>query len=517
MPGTRQDTKAGILISTVSTLPRPHAARELTDTPLPFLDWSLVETGMTNWAGERKEPIPASEARDYDESGIVPVQVGIPSGVRIMGQPATKAGRLFREDYAWESGLYPGSSVMLDDDIYRLWYYGAAGLLYAQSADGVNWTRPLIDFVPYASGESTNLLPPMDNDGGRRLMLHEGCVFKDLNGRSEDLYKAVFSGSVTAAELEQYEQQLGLPASAAAHMKKKVLFGAESPDGLCWRMLDRPLMLHPGDGQVSIEYDPGLKRYIGFFQGLEMGRRVVARAETEDFRRWPLPMTVLAPGPGDEPATDYLHGSYASYPGIPGIKLLFLTVYDAGRDRAEIRLAVSRDSVSWHLLPGGSPIPPGEPDAFDECGTIANTGLLSAADGSFAQVYSGCNRPLSYPKTAANACRLGCAWWPAERLAALEAPDRGEFTTVQLRLRGTRVLLNLQTERTGEARVEIRDSHFRPVAGRTFADGDSISGDHSWIPVTWRGDSDLTPLKGHAVYLRFRLRAAKVFAIKAGP
>ena len=515
MPGTRLDTKAGILTNTVTALPRPHA-RELTETPLPFLEWSLVETGMTSWVGQEKEPIHASGVKDCDESRITPVQVGIPSGVRIAGQPAVKAGRLFPNDYAWESGLYPGSSAFLDDDIYRLWYHGPAGLLYAQSADGLVWTRPLIDFVPYASGESTNLLPPMDNDGGRRLFLHEGCIFKDLNGRSEDLYKAVFSASVTAAELEQYEEQLGLPASAAAHMKKKVLFGAESPDGLSWRMTDRPVMLHPGDPQVSVEYDPALRRYVGFFQGQEMSRRTVARAETEDFRRWPLPMTVLASGPGDEPAVDYLHGSYASYPGLPSIKLLLLTVYDAGRDRAEIRLAVSRDTVSWHLLPGASPIPPGEAGAFDECGTIANHGLLPAADGRFALVYSGCNRPLSYPKTAANACRPGGAWWPADRMAALEAPDRGEFTTVQLRLKGTRVLLNLQTERTGEVRMEIRDSHFRPIAGRTFADGDSLSGDHSWTPVTWRGDSDLAPLKGHAVYLRFRLRAAKLFAIKAG-
>ena len=62
MPGTRQDTKAGMISNTVTALPRPHAARELADTPLPFLDWSLVETGMTNWVGERKEPIPASES-----------------------------------------------------------------------------------------------------------------------------------------------------------------------------------------------------------------------------------------------------------------------------------------------------------------------------------------------------------------------------------------------------------------------------------------------------------------------
>ena len=87
MPGTRLDTKAGILTNTVTALPRPHA-RELTETPLPFLEWSLVETGMTSWVGQEKEPIHASGVKDCDESRIIPVQVGIPSGVRIAGQPA---------------------------------------------------------------------------------------------------------------------------------------------------------------------------------------------------------------------------------------------------------------------------------------------------------------------------------------------------------------------------------------------------------------------------------------------
>lgn len=512
---TQHETKTGIITHTVSTVQRHHATRELGELPLPFLDWSLVESGATNWLADTNQQIPSGEAHAFPEEHIMPAQIGVPSGVRIRVQRASKTGPIFNDECPWEARLHVGSSVIIDDDIYRLWYHSPAGLLYAQSADGIHWTRPLIDFVPFESHDSTNLLPPVENTCGRRIALHEGSIFKDPNGSPEQLYKAVFTGSVTAAELEQFGNELGLPSSQAALMRKKVLFGAASPDGLSWRMSTQPIMLHPGDMQVTVAYDASLDRYIGYFRGLDIGRRTIARAETDDFWRWPLPTTILAPGPDEEPVIDYMNGCHAPYPGNPEISLMFPTIYNASTDRTEVRLAVSYDSLTWHMVPGGPVIVPGETATFDEGSVISNAGLLYTTNHGFSLLYTGSNRPLSYPKTMLHARRFGAACWMDDRLAALEAPERGEFTTVPFRLRGSRLLLNLHTERAGEIRVEVRDSHYRPVAGRSFADGDSITGEHRWTPMTWRGDSDLSALKGHVVYFRFRLRAAKLFAIRS--
>jgi hypothetical protein len=82
-------------------------------------------------------------------------------------------------------------------------------------------------------------------------------------------------------------------------------------------------------------------------------------------------------------------------------------------------------------------------------------------------------------------------------------------------LRGSRIVVNLQTERTGGVRVELRDEKFRPIAGRTFAEADNVAGDDLAMGVTWNGKADVSDLVGRTIYLRFRMRAAKLFAIRA--
>lgn len=56
---------------------------------------------------------------------------------------------------------------------------------------------------------------------------------------------------------------------------------------------------------------------------------------------------------------------------------------------------------------------------------------------------------------------------------------------------------------------------FHPIAGRTFDDCDGFSGNEIGIPIRWRGQTDLSKYRGEIVHLRFRMRAAKLFAIKA--
>ncbi|HIJ74050.1 MAG TPA: hypothetical protein HPP83_08105, partial [Candidatus Hydrogenedentes bacterium] len=96
-----------------------------------------------------------------------------------------------------------------------------------------------------------------------------------------------------------------------------------------------------------------------------------------------------------------------------------------------------------------------------------------------------------------------------------EAPEYGEFTTAHFRLRGNRLELNLSADRTGGVQIEVRDEQFNAIPGRTFAEADSLYGDHLATPATWHRESDLSAYRDQIIYLRFRLRAAKLFAIKA--
>ena len=119
---------------------------------------------------------------------------------------------------------------------------------------------------------------------------------------------------------------------------------------------------------------------------------------------------------------------------------------------------------------------------------------------------------------------LGFAIWPAGRLAALEAPGTGSFTTPQLIFADNRLCLNLETRRAGEVLVEVVEAEGPPrpipqaegpvVPGFSFADCDPICGDLLSHTVTWRGNADLSALAGRPISLRFRLRAASLYAFQ---
>jgi hypothetical protein len=73
----------------------------------------------------------------------------------------------------------------------------------------------------------------------------------------------------------------------------------------------------------------------------------------------------------------------------------------------------------------------------------------------------------------------------------------------------------MQTARAGGISVEVLDEKFSPIPGRTFAEADSLNGDGLGIPITWKGDSDMSEYRGKIIFLRFKMRAAKLFSLSA--
>jgi len=115
--------------------------------------------------------------------------------------------------------------------------------------------------------------------------------------------------------------------------------------------------------------------------------------------------------------------------------------------------------------------------------------------------------------------RVAYAVWPRERLAALEAPERGGFATLPLLLPGRRLRLNVRTKRAGEVRVEVATSGPDGggevvLPGRGFDDCRPIVGDELDHLVQWKDGDDLGHVDGQAITLRFRLRAAELFAFE---
>ena len=76
-------------------------------------------------------------------------------------------------------------------------------------------------------------------------------------------------------------------------------------------------MGHVSDTGTTAYWDERLGRYVGYFRMGVWGRRMIGRAETTDFRRWPRPEMVLAPDPSEAPWVDYYTNGKANSTRAP--------------------------------------------------------------------------------------------------------------------------------------------------------------------------------------------------------
>jgi hypothetical protein len=503
---------------------------ELTETPFPFLDWGLIQPGFIAYVNDATgELLPLSDPHDLtNPKQVRAVPVAVPAGVQIRAQPAARGGTfaemLLEPKFPWEQDCTVHTLLFDEkDQLYKLWYESKDQIAYAESKDFKTWDRPLRPHRTYEGHEQTNLLAVIGAvDGGEGLgdirSADEakpgagGAFFIDPSAPPDQRYKCTFLAHVKPTTVE-YARQSGLPLSAMTDPPSTVMFGAVSADGIGWRILPKPIMLHDADTMTVAHYDVLLKRYVMYTRLYELGRRSVGFSETSDFSRWPLPINLLSAGPGESPSVDYYAPAFAPYPGRAQLRTMMCLVYDRSVDRSHIRLATSRDGHRFSFVPG-DPVIGAAGSAEGDAGFLsAQPSLVRVPDGRMVVFYDSSPKPHKFPRHRFGGSRHWSASWPADRLAAIEAPQDGEFTTAAVILRGNRIVLNMQSTRTGGIRVEVRDEKFRPIPGRTFADADLLFGDEQAATVTWNGDGDLGDCAGKTIHLCVRLRAAKLFSL----
>lgn len=516
--------------------------------PQLFVDWRYVRGGHVPWfaGGERIgvwDPAPVGTRG----------QPRAPSGIRLQAQPAQKLGPLGFRDRPWEYG-YNFSTVIKDEGVYRLWYECVPGdhfeggklgwptghgnvLCYAESDDGFTWRKPRLGIAAYNGETGTNIVY------GRELSsngLHGASVFKDPNAPPAERYKLIYMGMISGIDVEEWQARhrsrfgddmdpMALHKGEAkpggadgGHLQRdrpreyvQVIAGATSPDGLRWTALPEPLMVHFSDTLNTASWDPALGRYVGYFRTWRHGRRCVGRAETEDFARWPsTPDTVLMAPLDAHPSDDVYTNAKALYPGSDAVHLMFPAIYHRLEDSRRVHLASSTDGVNWQWVPGG-PVIDRDPLGSWSGGDVATGhGLVPLAEDRIAIPFKGYVYPHKYPRGSELFGAAGWATWPRGRLCALQADERGEFTTPELVFAGRELSLNVETAHSGEVLVELQDETGSPIPGFSFAEAEPIVANSLDERVTWRGGGELGTHAGRPVALAFRLRSAKLFAFE---
>ena len=472
-----------------------------------------------------EEPIAIGSRRElFTDKALIEKMAG--ASLRMHSpQPA---GVALKFDQPWEGRFSAYITVIHDEAAkkFRMYYRGNTGFAdgatgectcYAESDDGIRWTRPKLGLHEIDGGKDNNVMlanmPPFT---------HNFAPFLDRRaGVPVD---------------ERYKTLAGLGGKFGG------LSAFASGDGIHWRkMQDAPVITKGAFDSQNVSFWSEVEQcYVAYFRiftggGTDektwqpKGVRWVSRATSKDFIHWSdaTPMT------SDQPLFDHIYISQTQpYFRAPHLYISTAARFMPGRavldgeqkeqiaddtkqyaalikDCSEAVLMTSRAGTTKYdrtFMEGF--VRPGldfrnwtSRSNYPACGVV-QTG--EAELSIFIEQH--------YGQTSAQLQRFTMR---LDGFASLHADyAAGEMITKPLTFTGKDLRLNLSTGAAGSVAVEIQDAGGQPVPGFTIADCQAITGDSLDRIVTWKGGADVSSLAGKPIRLRWVLKDADVFAFR---
>jgi len=445
-------------------------------------------------------------------------------------------------DQPWEGNTSGYPNVVKDGDLYRLYYRGwqyriepkvfnqfhSALLCYAESRDGVHWTRPELGLVGYPGpkgSKQNNILPVGGKVGDLSIQLSTFTVFKDDNP--------------ACAPDARYK---GL---ALATMPRGLL-PFKSADGLRWTpMTDKQVITGDAFDSPNLAFWDGERgeyraywRYVTSGVSGNGGIRGIKTATSKDFLHWSEGVRLEYPG---APIEQLYTNQIKPYDRAPHIFVGLPARYlDRGmsdsiralpdKEHRELRatglpraataltetlLMTSRDGLKFHRWQ----------EAF------LRPGIEREGTWAYGDHYVGWHLVETRSPLAGTPNELSLyaseAYWTGKGVklrrytlrldgfVSVSAPmSGGEFVTKPLIFSGSKLTLNFATSAAGDVRIEIQDANGQPLPGYALDDCPPIFGDAIERAVTWKTGGDVSTLAGKSVRLRFVLKDADLYAFQ---
>ncbi|HJN07093.1 MAG TPA: hypothetical protein QF564_00255 [Pirellulaceae bacterium] len=403
------------------------------------------------------------------------------------------------------------TTILKDGDKYRMYYRGHPGTdwtksvtCYAESADGITWTKPKLELVEVNGSRDNNAILPTGEAFG-----------PFIDGRP------------------------GVPADERfkANMNARGgLMGYVSGDGIHWRKVREELLLRSSlpnhfDSQNVMFWSVEEECYVLYARHMVGGKRATARATSRDFLNWSdFTLMTYSDTQSTTPSQHLYTNQTQPYFRAPHIYIALPGRFQAGR-----RVLTDEQAKSIDAHAGGGGV-----------NDIADGVLLTSRAGSTAYDFTfreSFVRPgIGYRSWTSRNNYPACGVVPTgphemslyvqrhygqksawlERMTlrtdgfvSVNAPyDGGEMVTKPLTFSGKHLSLNYSTSAAGSVRVEIQDAAGKPFDGFSATDCEEIIGDEIERVVHWKAGSNVSSLARQPVRLRFIMKDADLYSFR---
>jgi hypothetical protein len=420
------------------------------------------------------------------------------SGLRLELHPPRLAEVAIRRDRPYEDSTLYDPVVILDEGRYRLWYRANFNRPpfytgYAESRDGIHWTKPSLGLVEFAGSKENNLVWSSAMGPGDPRAL---SIFKDPRPdcAADQRYKAICVVTVG---------------------KRLAVRALLSPDGLRWRALrDEPILTDGAFDSHNIAfYDAARGCYVAYYRDFFKGVRHIRRATSNDFVHWTHGGFIDL---GEAPLEHLYKNAATAYYRRPDLILMFPKRFVQTRHPtgwpypglSDIVFMSSRDGVHFRRLFLEAFLRPGlDPLNWHERAIEAGPGLAPTGGGEMS-LYVVQNYRTDNVHIRRAALR-------EDGLVSLHADYRGgEMTTRPLTFKGSRLVLNYSTSAAGSVRVELLDASAKPLPGCELNHCPEIYGDEIARGVAWKSGDNVGQWAGRPVRLRLALKDADLFSFQ---
>ena len=470
---------------------------------------SLVVAAVLSIASamQAADPLAVGSRRELFVDGHL---IGRLDGTRLALHAPQAREIVLRMDRPWE-GIYSGYfTVLRDGDRFGMYYRGlpeakhaldAEVTCYAESRDGVRWTKPKLGLFEVRGTRRNNVVL------ARHRACHNLAPFLDANpdAPAEQRYKALGGSG-----------RPGLVAFASA-------------DGLRWKPLRKEPVLTRGafDSQNVAFWSQSEGCYVCYFRVFREGKRWIARATSRDFLHWSQPVDLTLDGKCRQHLYTNQTVPYCRAPHIYlGLPTRFLPGRRALSEEAMTRIGTPKGRWSYAndctdiLLTstrGGGELKRTFLEAFIRPGLDRRNWTSRANYAASGIVQTGPNELSLYVQHNGGypTSHLRRYSLRLDGFVSVRAPySGGEVVTKPLTFTGRHLTINYATSAAGHLRVEIQTPEGKPVKGHALGDCPQIIGDEIDRTVTWKRGADVSHLAGKPLRLRFAMSDADLFSLR---